>query len=148
YRLMNELGDEVLQRATGGIVSRDKQTGRVTVVAYNYPPEMKVSLPVINTLAAADAVDASGSARELTLDLDHLPAGALFEVEVLDRQHGDAVAAWEAMGRPEAPTREQTAELRKLAWNTKKEVLRADKDGQLHFSYSMPAWSLVLVKQM
>jgi xylan 1,4-beta-xylosidase len=148
YRFMNELGDEVLQRETGGIVSRDKQTGRVTVVAYNYPPEMKVSLPVSKTLAAADAIDASGSARELTLDLDHLPAGASFEVEVLDRQHGDAVAAWEAMGRPEPPTREQTAELRKLAWNTKKEVLQADENGRLHFSYSMPAWSLVLVKQM
>jgi xylan 1,4-beta-xylosidase len=69
-------------------------------------------------------------------------------VEVLDRQHGDAVTAWEAMGRPEPPTREQTAELRKLAWNTKKKVLQADKDGHLHFRFSMPAWSLVLVKQM
>jgi xylan 1,4-beta-xylosidase len=148
YRFMNELGDELLSHQAGGIVSRDKESGRVTVVAYNYPPEIKVSLPVTNTLAAADAIDASGSARELTLNLDHLPAGASFEVEVLDRQHGDAVAAWEAMGRPEPPTREQTAELRKLAWNTKKEVLQADKDGQLHFTLSMPAWSLVLVKQM
>jgi xylan 1,4-beta-xylosidase len=145
---MNELGDELLSHETGGIVSRDKESGRVTVVAYNYPPEMKVSLPVTNALAAADAIDASGSARELTLNLEHLPAGASFEVEVLDRQHGDAVAAWEAMGRPEPPTREQAAELRKLAWNTKKEVLQADKDGQLHFSFNMPAWSLVLVKQM
>jgi hypothetical protein len=52
------------------------------------------------------------------------------------------------MGRPEPPTREQTAELQKLAWNTKKEVLHANKDGQLHFRLNMPAWSLVLVKQM
>jgi hypothetical protein len=33
------------------------------------------------------------------VDLDHLPAGASFEVEVLDRQHGDAVTAWKAIGR-------------------------------------------------
>ena len=148
YRVMNELGDELLKQETGGVVSRDKESGRVTVVAYNYPPEMKVSLPVTNTLAAADAIDACGSARELTLDMDHLPAGASFEVEILDRQHGDAVTAWETMGRPEPPTREQTAELRRLAWATKKDVLHADKDGQLHFRLSMPAWSLVLVKQM
>ena len=148
YRIMNELGDELLKQETGGVVSRDKESGRVTVVAYNYPPEMKVSLPVTNTLAAADAIDASGSARELTLDMDHLPAGASFEVEILDRKHGDAVTAWEAMGRPEPPTREQTAELRRLAWDTKKDVLHADKDGQLHFRLSMPAWGLVLVKQM
>lgn len=78
----------------------------------------------------------------------HLPVGASFEVGVLDRQHGDAVTEWEAMGQPEPPTREQTAELRRLVWDTKKEVLQADKDGRLHFRMSMPAWSLVLVKQM
>jgi len=60
YRFMNELGDELLSHETGGIVSRDKESGRVTVVAYNYPPEIKVSLPVTNALAAADAIDASG----------------------------------------------------------------------------------------
>ena len=81
---------QLLSNETGGIVSRDKESGRVTVVAYNYPPETKVSLPVTNTLTAADAIDASGSARELTLNLSHLPAGASFEVEVLDRHHGDS----------------------------------------------------------
>jgi hypothetical protein len=28
------------------------------------------------------------------------------------------------------------------------EAMQADKGGQLHFRLSMPAWSLVLVKQM
>jgi hypothetical protein len=36
------------------------------------------------------------------------------------------------------------AELRKLAWNTKEEVLQADKDGQLHFSLSLPTASVKL----
>ena len=47
-----------------------------------------MSLPATSTLAAADAIDAIGSVRELTLDLDHVP-GSRFKVEVLDRQHGD-----------------------------------------------------------
>jgi hypothetical protein len=81
---------------------------------------MIVSLPVTNTLVVADALDGSGSAPELTLDLNYLQARASSEVEALDRQNGEAVAAWEAMGRSEPPTREQTAELRKLARNTEK----------------------------
>src|SRR5258708_36117936 len=117
---MNELGDELLARETGGIISRDKETSRVTVVAYNYPPEIKVSLPVTNALAAVDAIDASGSARELTLDLDHLPARASFEVEVLERQHGDGVTRMGAMGQPELPPLERTAVVPKLAWVTEK----------------------------
>ena len=109
----------------------------MTVVAYNDPPEMKVSLPVTNTLAAADAIDAIGSVRELTLDLDHVPGSRLRRGCWIGNMV-IPVTAWEAMGRPEPPMRKQTEELRKLAWNTKKEVLQANKDGQLHFRLSMP----------
>lgn len=101
YRMMNLLGDQMLAQVTGGIVTRFSESGRIAVMAYNYPPETKVSLPVSNTLEAADAIDNSGSAREFSLDLSHLPAGASFVVETLDKLHGDAVAAWEAMGKPE-----------------------------------------------
>ncbi len=98
-----------------------RQADRPSAVTCVYSSfEMTVSLPVTNALAVADVIDGSGSARELTLDLNHLQARASSGVEVLDWQHGDAVAAWEAMGRSEPPTREQTAELRKLARNTEK----------------------------
>jgi xylan 1,4-beta-xylosidase len=101
YRMMNGLGDQVLSQTPGGIVTRFSRTGLVSAMAYNYPPEIKASLPVCNTLKAADAIDDSGSTRPFTLDLIHLPPGASFVIETLDRQHGDAVAAWEAMGMPE-----------------------------------------------
>jgi xylan 1,4-beta-xylosidase len=117
-------------------------------MAYNYPPEMKISLPVSNTLEAADAIDNSGSAREFTLDLSHLPAGASFVVETLDKQHGDAVAAWEAMGKPEPPNQKQTELLREEAWATRKEILRADSEGKLHIETSLPPWALMSIRQM
>ena len=34
---------------------------------------------------------------------------------MVDRQHGSALAAWEAMGKPDFPTREQQERLRKAA---------------------------------
>jgi xylan 1,4-beta-xylosidase len=148
YRFMNGLGDEILTQTTGGIVSRDSKTGRISAVAYNYPPETRVSLPVTHTQEAADAIDDSGSARDLILSLNHLPANASFLVETLDKEHGDAVTAWEAMGRPEPPNREQTAVLRQLAWNTEKQVVRADKEGKLNLSMNLPKWSIVSIKQM
>jgi xylan 1,4-beta-xylosidase len=148
YRFMNELGDEILMQTTGGIVSRDSESGRVSAVAYNYPPQIKVSLPVTRTQEAADSIDDDGSSRDFMLSLNHLPTNAPFLVETLDREHGDAITAWEAMGKPEPPNREQTAVLRKLAWNTEKQVVRADNEGRLHLSMKLPAWSVVLIKQM
>jgi len=148
YRFMNELGDELLAQTPGGVVSRDSKTGYITAVFYNYPPEIKVSLPVSDTLAAADQIDSSGSARDLAFNVDHLPANASFLIETLDKEHGDAVAAWEAMGEPEPPNREQTAALEKLASDTKKQIVRADEEGRLHVNLKLAAWSVVLVKQL
>ena len=148
YRFMNELGDELLAQTPGGVVSRDSKTGYITAVFYNYPPEIKVSLPVSDTLAAADQIDNSGSARDLAFNVDHLPANASFLIETLDKEHGDAVAAWEAMGEPEPPNREQTAALEKLAWDTRKQIVRTDEEGRLHVNLKLAAWSVVLVKQL
>jgi len=148
YRFMNELGDELLAQTPGGVVSRDSKTGYITAVFYNYPPEIKVSLPVSDTLAAADQIDNSGSARDLAFNIDHLPANASFLIETLDKEHGDAVAAWEAMGEPEPPNREQTAALEKLAWDTRKQIVRTDEEGSLHVNLKLAAWSVVLVKQL
>ena len=148
YRFMNELGDELLQQETGGLVSRDSKTGRLTAIAYNYPPDIKVSLPVSPTLQAADEIDSSGATREFELNLGHVKPGTAFLVETLDRHHGDGLFAWEEMGKPEPPNREQTEELRKLAWATHKEIVTADTSGRVHLAMTMPAWSVVLIKQL
>ncbi|HEY1501903.1 MAG TPA: hypothetical protein VGF88_20180 [Acidobacteriaceae bacterium] len=148
YRMMNDLGDQVLAQSAGGIVTRFTNTGLISAMAYNYPPEMKESLPVCNTLEAADGIDDSGSARLFTLSLTHLAPGASFLIETLDRDHGDAVAAWEAMGKPEPANRKQTELLREEAWNTRKEIVRADSQGRLHIRMSLPAWALISIREM
>jgi xylan 1,4-beta-xylosidase len=109
---------------------------------------MKASLPVSDTLEAADAIDNSGSARPFTLDLMHLPPGASFLIETLDKQHGDPVAAWQAMGKPEPPNERQTKLLREQSWNTRKEIVRADTQGNLHIQTSLPPWALMSIRQL
>jgi xylan 1,4-beta-xylosidase len=148
YRFMNELGDQTLVQVPGGIVTRFSGSGRISAMAYNYSSEMKASLPVSNTLEVADAIDNSGSARVFTLDLSRLPAGVSFVIETLDRQDGDAVSAWEAMGRPEPPNQQQTELLRQEAWGTKKEIVKADSEGNLHIETNLPPWALISIRQL
>jgi xylan 1,4-beta-xylosidase len=147
YRFLNSLGDELIERMDGVIVTRDKATGHIAALAYNYPPEEKVSLPVTNSLAAADALDASGSPRDLEIHLTDLTPGATFQIETLDRGHGDAVAAWESMGKPDTPTPEQAKVLRDAGWATQKEIVRSDVSGHLDIRRSIAPWSLVMLKQ-
>ena len=148
YRMLNQLGDELLARTDGAIVTRAKESGRITALAYNYPPEERIVIPETATVEEADALVATGSARRLELHLKGLVPGTAFEVETLDRAHGNAVAVWEQMGRPEPPNMAQTRALREAAWATAKEVVRADKDGKLELERPIEAWSLVLVRQL
>jgi xylan 1,4-beta-xylosidase len=147
YRFLNELGDELLERTDGAVITREKGSEKVTALAYNYPPEEKIALPLTDTLDQADALDASGSARELDLHLRGLPPGTPFLIETLDQHHGDPIPVWESMGKPEPPSREQTRLLRETAWATQKEVIRADDAGALDLHRTIATWSLVLIKQ-
>jgi xylan 1,4-beta-xylosidase len=147
YRFLNQLGDEQLARTDGAIVTRDQTSGKVTALAYNYPPEEKIALPLSDTLEQADALDASGSARDLDLHLRGFRPGASFLIETLDHEHGDAISVWESMGKPEPPTREQTKLLREAAWATAKEVVCADGAGNLNLHRAIAPWSLVLIQQ-
>jgi len=148
YRFLNQLGDELLAKSPGAVVTRDSKTGKLTALAYNYPPEVSVALPGTASLEEADKMTDTGSARALSLTLTGLSPGAPFEIETLDKEHANTTAAWEAMGRPDPPTREQTAVLKAEAWNTKKEILRSDANGTLTIHQPLPAWALLLVHQL
>jgi xylan 1,4-beta-xylosidase len=148
YRMMNELGDTLLSSTVGGIITRDSHTHRLSALAYNYPAEVKVSLPKTSSVEDADKIVDTGSARMLTVSLTGLSPNATFLIETLDKRHGNAVLTWEQMGRPEPPTREQTQLLREAALATQKEFVHADAHGELYLSRSLAAWSLVLIKQL
>jgi xylan 1,4-beta-xylosidase len=147
YQFLNALGDEVLAKTNGVIITRHSDTGKVTALAYLYPPEVKISLPTSSSLTNAENMMTNGHPEQLTILLAGLPRRATFLVETLDKDHGNAVAAWEAMGKPEPPTREQAAELRKAAMAVKQENFHADESGRFVLERQIEPWSLVLIQQ-
>jgi hypothetical protein len=48
--MMNALWEVEIDQTVGGIVTRDRSTQHIAALIYNYPPEVKVSLPVAKTL--------------------------------------------------------------------------------------------------
>ena len=148
YRFMNALGNELLARTSGAIVTRDHETGHLAALAYNYPVEVPYSLPGTSSLAEADQMAAIGSARQLSIELAGLPPNAPVLIETLDKEHGNATRAWEEMGAPPTPTREQTETLRKAAWSTAKELVHSDSSGRLVLQRKLEPWSLVLIRQL
>lgn len=57
------------------------------------------------------------------------------------------VDAWKALGSPEPPTREETAELRLAARATGSETRRADAEGRLALELLLQPWTVVSLRQ-
>jgi xylan 1,4-beta-xylosidase len=148
YQFLNALGNETLARTDGAIITRHGDTGKLTGLAYLYPPQVKISPPVSTSLADAEAMMTNGTPEPLKMVLNRLPPNARIQVETLDRTHGNAVAAWEAIGKPEPPTREQTAVLRRDAEAVKTEIFHADPSGRFVLERPIEPWSLVLIQQL
>ena len=144
YRMLNQLGNQILNYSDPVCVTRDERTGRITALAFNYPDEYLQKVPssanVRNYMQA--------SAKQLDITLTGIPANAVFDLETLDDTHGNAIQAFRAIGSPKAPTREQTRWMRQQSEATLHEVIRADADGQLRIQRELAPWTLVLIKQM
>ena len=144
YRMLHQLGDQLLHYADPLCVSRDSRTGRITALAFNYPDEYLQRVPssanVKNYMQA--------SPRQVDFTLTGLPANATFTLETLDDTHGNAIQAFRQIGSPSAPTREQTQWMRRQSEATLHEVVKADANGTLRIQRTLQPWTVVLLRQM
>lgn len=105
FAMLHRLGDVQLPVASDSALATRRADGTLVLALWNYAP------PVGDT-ARYTAGRPQGAERHFRLDLSSLPAGARARVWRLDETHGNAVAAFDRMGRPDFPTREQIAKLR------------------------------------
>ena len=147
YRMLNELGDELLYRNNGVVVTRNSKTGKLVTLLYNYPAEVKTA-PESGARSLAQSTQDKGTAQLFDLKLTGLKANSSISIETLDKQYGNAIGAWQQMGSPEPPTREQVSILKQKAQELKKDVLSASDNGELNFSQSLASWSVILIREL
>ena len=91
---------------------------------------------------------ALGKPEQLNIELTGLKPGAQIVVETLDQQNGNALAAWEVLGKPDNLSREQTKLFREKADATRKVILTADGNGILKLSRTIEPWSVVSIREI
>ncbi|WP_103191465.1 GH39 family glycosyl hydrolase [Formosa algae] len=142
YRMLNQLGDKKIYKDDYLFVSKKSKTNKVVALAYNYPKEYEDAVP------SGSNKREDGSNKTLDFSLTGLKAGTLFEIEILDKDHGNIHSFWEDMGKPEPPTREQIKVMDAYANTMKTDYIKADKNGVLKIKQEITPWSLVLIKQI
>lgn len=150
YRMLNALGDEVINRDGDAFVTRHSDTGKITAILTHYPEEMNgKGIPVSNFEDEESAQRACeiGSPKAFSLVLSGLKPGAVFDIEILDREHGDVYEAWQRIGAPEPPSRQQIVELKEKACATLRTTVKADRAGVLSWRETLLPWSCVLINE-
>ena len=143
--MLHQLGDERLYYQEPLFVSRHSDSGKITALAYNYPDEYTETVPSARNL---NSYMEGVSPKLLDLRLTGLRPGAVFQIETLDKDHGNAYDEWVRMGRPHSPSRAETEHLRQQAMQTRRETVVADADGVLTLHRELAPWSLVLITEL
>lgn len=144
YRMLHQLGDEKIYYQDPLFVSRSSKNGKISALAFNYPDEYEGMVPSAKN--AGNYMEASSKMLDFTLT--NLVPGTVFEIEILDKEHGNAYDDYLKMGAPHSPNKEQTGVLKQRAWNTAKETATVGSDGKLVIKREMAPWSCFLIREL
>ncbi|MDR2382088.1 MAG: hypothetical protein LBE08_13150 [Bifidobacteriaceae bacterium] len=152
FEMLNGLGDELLARTTGAVVSREAGTGKVSAVVYHYPDEVARTVPPSMDAAGvgrsiAEATLAQGTERDLSLAIDGLSPSSRFAVTSIDAVAGNIVAAWQAMGSPLNLSRLQSEALTEAS-RPRQEFVQADAQGSLRLERRLSPWTVLALRQL
>lgn len=136
FAMLHKLGDTQIKSASDSALITRRADGTVVLALWNYAP------PVGQT-AVYTPGQPSGAPKHFSVELKHLAAGAHATVWRLDQQHGNAVALFDKMGRPDSPSRDQIAQLRQAGKLPAPERLAVSNSS---FDITIPPQGLVVVE--
>jgi xylan 1,4-beta-xylosidase len=135
FAMLHKLGHTRLYAGNGVLATR-RRDGSVVLALWNYAPPVSTDTTYVKG-------QPKGPAKRFLVDVSHLAGVRSATVWRLDHDHGNVIAAFNAMGRPAYPTRQQILALRKAGRMAPVEHVRV-RGGR--FSLEVPPQGLVVVR--
>lgn len=126
FKLLHQLGDKRIPVASDSALATRRADSTLAIALWN------LFLP-----------DEAGTFKEVTLKLRGIASQRRAVIYRLDGQHGSLLRAYEAMGRPVYPTRQQIQELRRAAELPAPETRSLTKD---QITVTLPPHGLALIE--
>jgi xylan 1,4-beta-xylosidase len=129
FALLHRLGTKRLAADSDSALVTRRQDGALIIAAWNYA-----------------APGQSPALRKLTLAVNGLAARRQAVIFRVDDNHGSALTAWEAMGRPSFPSRDQQELLREAGRLPAPEIRQIPATDPAPLVLSLPPHSLALIE--
>lgn len=128
FRLLHQLGTVRLANPSDSAIVTRRANGALAIAVWNYAPPGR-----------------GGASKRYALTIRHVPGVKRAVVWLVDRNHGSALTAWQAMGRPRFPSRAQYRIL-KLAAQLPPPTIRPLAPTPPQVTLQLPAHALALVE--
>jgi xylan 1,4-beta-xylosidase len=129
FALLHRLGTERIAVDSDSVLATKRQDGALVIALWNYAPP-----------------EESGPSKKVSLALKGLGGMRHATVSRVDDHHGSALAAWEAMGKPQFPSREQQELLREAGRLPAPEIRQLPSGDPAALSLTLPPHGLVVVE--
>lgn len=108
FLMLHKLGHRRLAAGSGPVLATRRRDGGVVLALWNYAPPVSTKTIYVRGRP-------KGPVKRFVVHVSHLGAIRSATVWRLDRDHGNVIRAFDAMGRPAYPTRAQILALRRAA---------------------------------
>ena len=129
FTLLHRLGTARITIDSDSVLATRREDGALVIAAWNYAPPGE-----------------SPAAHELRLEVKRLGATRYASILRLDDKHGSALAAWEAMGKPDFPSREQQQLLREAGRLPVPEIRQLGAGDPTPLTLTLPPHGLALIE--
>ena len=136
FAMLHRLGQARIALESDSALATKTADGGIALALWNYLPPIGEGAKYTPEPALADGN------KTFSVDLKDLRKGSRLTLWRVDGTHGNAIPAYDAMGRPPTPTREQVAELREAGQASPPQHLVL-KNG--HVDITVPARGLALL---
>jgi xylan 1,4-beta-xylosidase len=136
FAMLHQLGDRRLKVDSDAALATRRNDGAIVVALWNYAP------PFGTGAAYAPPSATARPEKRFVVKLNGVSPKASVKILRLDADHGNVIQAYDALGRPAFPTRDQIVQLRAAGKASPPENTEL-KEGSL--SISVPAQGLVLI---
>ena len=129
FGLLHQLGTQRINVDSDSTLATLRPDGTLAVAVWNYAPPGN-----------------GGAPKHVTLSLRGLAGANEARIQMVDRDHGNALAAWEKMGKPDFPSREQQQKLRRAAELGPPEIRQLTGTSPATLTLTVPPQGLALIE--
>lgn len=145
--MLHRLGDRIALQTEHGIITRTTDDA-IAAVFFNYPDSMgSRSVGDATSYEQTRRLAGEGPARRISHSVAGLIPGDAYAVEILDQDHGNVAEAWHRLGEPLNLSRQQVADLKRIADDLSTSTLTVNDDGVLAIDITLAPWAVMSISR-